>query len=65
MSFSLEDTQMKRRPVITALIGGTVVASVAALALKRYFVFKNLKEEITSIPWDKEEVTWKHFFKKY
>ena len=56
---------MKQRPFITALIGGTVVASVVAVAVKRYFRFKDLKEEITSIPWDTKKVTWKHYFKKY
>jgi len=54
------------KPITTALLGGVFCASVAGvLAIRRYFVFKNLKEEIGSIPWDTKDVTWKHYFKPY
>ena len=48
------------------LTGGMVFASIAtALAVKRYFFYRELKNEVAIIPWDKEAVTWKHYFLKY
>ena len=48
------------------IAGGVLAASVAtALAVKRYFAFKDLKNEVDAIPWDAEKVTWKHYFIKY
>ena len=50
----------------TAIVCSAVCASVASIfAIRRYFVLKDLKEEVGSIPWDTEEVTWKHYFKTY
>ena len=50
----------------TAIVGGVLCASVAsALAIKRHFFLKDLKEELGLIPWDTEDVTWKHYFKSY
>ena len=50
----------------TVIASSVLCASVASIfALKRYFVLKDLKEELGSIPWEKKEVTWKHFFKSY
>jgi hypothetical protein len=56
---------MKNHPKLT-LTGGMVFASIAtALAVKRYFFYRELKNDIALIPWDKESVTWKHYFRKY
>ena len=50
----------------TVIASSVLCASVASvLAIRRYFVIKDLKEELGMIPWDTKEVTWKHFFKKY
>ena len=50
----------------TAIVGGVLCASVASvLAIRRYFVIKDLKEELGMIPWDTEKVTWRHYFKTY
>jgi len=50
----------------TAIVGGVLCASVAgALAVKRHLFLKELKQDLGLIPWDTEEVTWKHYFKSY
>ena len=50
----------------TAIVGGVLCASVASvLAIRRYFILKDLKEELGHIPWDTKKVTWKHYFKGY
>jgi len=52
--------------ITTAIVGGVLCASVAsALAIRRYFVIKDLKEELGMIPWDTKKVTWRHYFKTY
>jgi len=50
----------------TAIAGGVLCTAVAGvLAIRRYFVLKDLKEELGSIPWDTKDVTWRHYFKGY
>ena len=57
---------LSQRQKTAASIGGAVVASVAcAVALKRFISFKELKDEINSIPWDTKSVTWKDYFFGY
>ena len=59
-------TNMKKRSVLGALIGGMVIATVSAVTVIRYRSFCRLKEEMDAIPYDLEKpFSWKHFFKQY
>ena len=56
----------KSKLTTAAIVSGVLCASVAgAVAIKRYFILKDLKEELGHIPWDTKKVTWKHYFKGY
>jgi len=50
----------------TAIAGGVLCVSIASIfAIRRYFVLKDLKEDLGIIPWDTKDVTWRHYFKVY
>ena len=50
-------------PIVKSILGGAVVASLAAVAVKRYFNVRELKKEIESIPYEVEKpFSWKEYF---
>lgn len=59
-------TNMKRRSVLGALVGGAIVTTVSVATLIKYRSFRKLKEEMDSIPYELEKpFNWKHFFRQY
>jgi len=46
-------------------VGGTLLATSGYLAVRQYMTYKDLRENINSIPWDvpKEYKSWKSFFR--
>jgi len=47
----------------SVVVGGAVLASLTAIAVKRYFNFRELKKEVESIPYEVEEpFSWKEYF---
>ena len=57
---------MNRKSVLNAIAGGIIVASVTTGLFLKYRSFRQLKENIDSIPYDlKKPFKWQHFFKQY
>ena len=57
-----------KRPIIASLIGGAVVASIAAgLTAVRLQYMRETKDELSTLPYGGPEkpLTWKNFFKNY
>ena len=57
-----------KRPIIASLIGGAVVASIAAgLTAVRLQYMRETKDELSILPYGGPEnpLTWKNFFKNY
>ena len=58
--------KMKKKSVLGALVGGIAVVSVTTAVLMRYKSVCQLKEDVTSIPYDLERpFNWKHYFRNY
>ena len=46
-----------------SIIGGALLASITAVAVKRYFSFRELKKEIDTFPYEIEKpFSWKEYF---
>ena len=50
-------------PIVKSILGGAVVASLAAVAAKRFVDFRTLKKEVETIPYELEQpFSWKEYF---
>ena len=50
-------------PIVKSILGGAVVASLAAVAAKRFVDFRSLKKEVETIPNELEQpFSWKEYF---
>ena len=50
-------------PIVKSILGGAVVASLAAVAAKRFVDFRSLKKEVETIPYELEQpFSWKEYF---
>ena len=65
MEGNSKEVFMSKRPIISSLVGGALLAS-AGLAAVRFLYLKETKEDLASLPYPPEKpLTWKNFFKNY